>query len=86
MYCCTAIKNIRKSILVRNINNINVNIIDPKRYYMYLKLWKQLLCMYNFYLRWYGTPLDINVDKDRRKKKPGYYIKNIQMYKYHTYI
>lgn len=41
--------------------------------------------MYNFYLRWYGTPVDINVDKDRRKKNPGYYIKNIQMYNYHTY-
>lgn len=42
--------------------------------------------MYNFYLRWYGTPVDINVDKDRRRKNPGYYIKNIQMYNYHTYI
>lgn len=52
---------------------------------MYLKHWKQLLCMYNFYLRWYGTPVDINVDKDRRKKT-GYYIKNIQTYKYHTHI
>lgn len=52
---------------------------------MYLKHWKQLLCMYNFYLRWYVTPVDINVDKDRRKKT-GYYIKNIQMYKYHTHI